>query len=117
MALKDTAQELQNLIFSGQLLEGFDKFYHPDVVMQENFEEPRQGKAYNREYEEKFLSSLEGFHGGKVTNLAVDEEKQVVFVESWMDVTIKDVGRVKMGQVAAQQWQDGQIIHERFYHA
>jgi ketosteroid isomerase-like protein len=37
-------------------------------------------------------------------------------VESWMDVTMKDGKRSTMEEVAVQKWEDGQIIHERFYY-
>ncbi len=116
MAFKDDVQQLQDMIFSGQLLEAFDKYYHEEVSLQENFEAPRVGKPANRAYEEQFLANIETFHGGAVTNLAVDEEKQVAFVESWMEVTFKGAEKVKMGQVSVQQWKDGQVFHERFYH-
>lgn len=115
--LLEKAQDLQNLVYSGQLLEAFDKYYHEDVSMQENFDEPRKGKASNRQYEEQFLASIEAFHGGAVTSLAVDEEKQVALIESWMELTFKGSNdKVKMGQVSVQQWKDGQVYHERFYH-
>lgn len=120
MAFKDDVQELQNGIFAGQLLEVFDKFYHDDVVMEEvgQKDQPaRHGKADNRAYEEKFLASLEAFHGGGVTHIAYDEAHQVAMIESWMDVSFKGAGRVKMSQVSVQQWQDGKVIAERFYHS
>lgn len=117
MAFKDKVQELQNMIFTGKLLEAFDTFYHQDVVMQENFDAPREGKAANRAYEEKFVDSVEAIHDGGITHIAYDEAHQVAMIESWMDVSFKGGQRVKMGQVSVQQWQDDQVIHERFYHS
>lgn len=117
MSFKENVQELQNMIFTGKLLEAFEKFYGEDVVMQENFEEPRTGKAANRAYEEKFVASVEAIHDGGISNITYDEAKQVAMVESWMDVSFKGGPRVKMGQVAVQQWQGDQIVHERFYHS
>ncbi len=49
------ATELYEIINSGKLMEGFEKFYHPDVVMQEAGEAPRKGKDINRDYEKNFL--------------------------------------------------------------
>lgn len=117
MSFKENVQELQNMIFTGKLLEAFDKFYGEDVEMVENFEEPRKGKATNRAYEEKFVASVEAIHDGGITNIAYDEAKQVAMIESWMDVTFKGGQRVKMGQVSVQQWQGDHVVHERFYHS
>ncbi len=48
--------------------------------------------------------------------MAEDTEKGKVFVEVEMDVTFKGGNRVKMEQVAVQQWENDQIVHERFYY-
>ena len=41
----------------------------------------------------------------------------VSMVEWHFDYVHKDWGHQKYDQVAVQRWQDGQIIHERFYKA
>lgn len=117
MALKENVKDLYEQIYSGKLLDAFDKYYHEDVVMQENSEEPRKGKAVNRDYELHFLDMVEAFHGGGVLSMTFNEEDQIAAVESWMEVTFKDGNRVKMSQVAVQKWQGDQVISERFYHA
>lgn len=116
MSFQENVKELQNMVFSGQLLEAFDKYYHADVVMQENAETPFEGKSANREREVEFVGKIEAFHGGGVTNIAYDEANQIAMIESWMDVTFKGGPRFKLEQVAVQKWQDGQVISERFYH-
>lgn len=116
MTYAQKTQELYNMINSGQLLEAFEKFYAEDVVMQEMGEEPRVGKAINREYEEKFVGSVEAIHGGGVDNITSDEAKGVVMIENWMDVTFKGGHRIKMEQVCVQEWNGDQIVKERFYH-
>ena len=55
-------------------------------------------------------------HDGGVGSITADEENGVTMVESWMDVTYKEGGRMKMEEVAVQKWQGDKIIHERFYH-
>lgn len=117
MSLKENVKQLNQMVFQGQILEAFDRFYHPNVVMQENLEAERVGKEANRAYEEQFVGALEAVHGGGIDHVLVDEDQQVAMIESWMDVSFKDGNRVKMAQVAVQQWKEGQVIHERFYHA
>lgn len=113
---KEKVQDLQNKVFSGQLMDAFEQYYAEDVVMQDNNAEPRVGKDAARKYEENFLSSLKEFHDGGVLKIAYNEEGQVAMIESFMEVTFQDGNRVKMIQTAVQQWKDGQVIHEKFYY-
>lgn len=116
-SLKEKFDDLSQKVLSGQILEAFEEYYADDIVMQEDSEEPRRGKQANREYEEQFVSSVEAFHDGKVTAVAVNEDDGVVLSEWFMDVTLKDTGRIEIEQVSVQRWEDGKITHERFYHA
>jgi hypothetical protein len=100
----------------GQLLDAFDKYYADKVVMQEAGEAPREGKALNREYEEKFVAGIEDFHGMGITAMASDEETGFVMIENWFEATITGMGRVHMEQVNVQKWEDGLIVSEKFYH-
>lgn len=110
------AQNLYDMINTGQLLDAFEKYYANDVVMVEATGDLREGKDKNREYELKFISSVKDVHGGGVTGLTADEQNGVTMVESWMDVTFQDGNRVKMEQVAVQKWRGEEIVHERFYY-
>ena len=112
----ERSQDLHNLMFSGKLLDAFEKYYADNVVMDEPNSGKREGKDANREYEKKFLSMVKEFHDAGVTAIASNEETGKVLIESFMDVTFQDGNRVKMEQVSVQSWKDGQIVHERFYY-
>jgi len=116
MTYLEKATDLYQLINSGQLLEGFEKYYHQDVVLQEIGEAPREGKEVNREYEKAFLASVKEFHGGGVLAITANEAENKTMVESWMDMTFQNDFRIKMQQVAVQTWEGDQIINETFYH-
>ena len=116
MTYKEKAEELYNLIATGKLMDGFEKFYHEDVVMQEIGEEKRIGKEANRAYELKFLSMIKDVHGAGVTAIASDEANGIVFIENWMDLTFQDGNRVNMVQVCVQKWDGDYIVSETFYH-
>ncbi len=111
----DRAKEIYSMLGQGQLLEAFDKYYHPEVVMTEP-RGTRTGKAECRAYEEQFLDNVQEFHNLEIRAIGEDPENHTTFVESMMDVTFKDGNRVQMEQVARQQWEDGHIKHERFYY-
>ena len=111
----ERATALYNQVGQGQILEAFETYYSDNVVM----EEPngnRSGKDACRAYEQQFLESVEAFHGMEVKAISEDANKGKVLIEVAMDVTFKGGQRVNMEQVAVQHWQDGQIVHERFYY-
>lgn len=56
--ITEKLEGLNQLVISGKLLDAFEKYYHDDVVMQENEEAPVVGKDVNRKREETFLSNI-----------------------------------------------------------
>lgn len=115
MTLQEKTQDIYNLIGQGKLLDAFDKYYGENVVITE----PRgtwEGKKACRAHEEEFLGMIKEFHGMEVTAITSDEAAGVVMHETSMDVTFQDGNRVNMEQVGVQKWEDGKIVHERFYY-
>lgn len=49
------------MIAAGQAMEAFERFYADDVVMQENTEQPREGKDACRKYDEEFFGNVAEF--------------------------------------------------------
>ena len=113
-SVQELDKQVNDDVLSGKAMEAFEKYYAEDVVMQENSEEPRKGKAANRKAEEEFFASVEAWNGGSVKASAVNGD--VSFSEWEMDVTFKGGHRVKMSQVAVRQWKNGKIVHERFFY-
>ena len=107
--------ELNQMILNGQAMDAFEKYYADDVVMQENDQPPRVGKAANREFEQQFFGSIKEFHGATLGDVAVSGD--VSFSEWTFDVTFQDGNRVANPQVTRRKWQNGKVINERFYHA
>lgn len=116
MSLLEKAQDLQNLIGEGKSIEGFEKHYHENVTVVEPTGEPRKGKAAQRAAIQQWFGMVQEFHAGGCTSVSSNEEAGVTTAETWMDVTFQGGKRVKMEEVAVQKWEDGQIIHERFYY-
>jgi ketosteroid isomerase-like protein len=107
--------QLNQQILQGDILGAFDRFYADDVVMQENSQEPTNGKAANRKREEAFLAAIEQFHGAEMHVSAVNGN--VSFSEWTVDATYKGGGRFALTQVAVRRWKDGKVVHERFYYS
>ncbi|MFO7256916.1 MAG: ester cyclase [Bacteroidota bacterium] len=112
--LKRNITELNALIIQGRPMEAFEKFYHDDVVMQENDNEPTVGKAANRKREEEFFSAVTEFRREEVLDVAIGDN--VTMVRWAMDFTHKDWGDRKYTQVSVQHWADGKIIREQFFY-
>jgi ketosteroid isomerase-like protein len=113
--IADLDRELNDMILTGKALEAFDRFYADDIVMQENNEEPRSGKALNRKFEEEFFSSLASWNDGRLEASAVNGD--VSFSQWYMDVTFKNGFQYKATQVAVRKWKEGKIVHERFFYS
>lgn len=116
MDLKTNVQGLLDLLGKDKMLDAFEKYYADDVVMVENNDPPRVGKAKNREFEKEFLSGIETLHSSEIKNVAYNEDTNVAMIHSFMDVTFKGAGRIQMEEVAVQTWKNGQIVHEKFFY-
>ena len=113
MSIRSNVQAVIDGIQKGEILETFERFYGDDVVMSENGAGERVGKAANREYEEAFVSGVD-FHGAEVGAVLVDGDRAAV--EWAFDFTPKGGERVTQRQVAVQEWRDGKVVRETFYH-
>ena len=112
--LLEKISDLNDLVLQGKGLEAFEKYYHPEVVMQENEDIPTIGKEGNRRREEEFFSSITEFRDANPLKVTVGEE--VTMVEWQYDYTHKDWGVKNYKQVSVQEWKDGLIIKEKFYY-
>jgi len=113
--LLEKINEMNSMILQGKALEAFDKYYHEDVVMQENENTPVIGKLANRSREEEFFGAITEFRGAQPLKVTVGENTTIV--EWHYDYTHKDWGVRNFDQVAVQEWKDGKIIREKFYYA
>jgi hypothetical protein len=106
--------DLNDLVLQGKSLEAFEKYYHDDVVMQENENPPTIGKSENREREVAFYSAVTEFRGARPLKVSVGEG--VSMVEWHYDYTHKDWGVKSYTQISVQEWRDGLIVREKFYY-
>jgi hypothetical protein len=112
--IKNSLTDLNSLVMGGQLMEAFEKYYHDDVVMQENSTRVVKGKIANRKREIEFLNNILEFRSASVKGLAVGND--VSFVIWSYDYTHKEWGVRNYTQVSVQHWQDGLIVKEQFFY-
>jgi hypothetical protein len=113
-SLLEKISELNDLVLQGRAMEAFEKYYHSDVVMQENENPPTVGKSVNRRREEAFFGSILQFNGARPLKVAVGEG--ISMVEWHYDYNHKELGSRNYKQVSVQEWKDGLIIKETFYY-
>ena len=107
-------QDLHDHIAQGKVLEAFNEFYAPDVVMQENSDEPTNGFEANLAREKEFLGAVKEWLGFEVNSMAVQGD--TAFVETTSDYVLQDGTKVHTEQIAKQVWKDGKIVSERFFY-
>ena len=113
-SIEESLNDLNSLVVEGKLMDAFEKYYHDDVVMQENSNSPVIGKAANRQREIDFLSNIQEFRSASVSGIGVGAE--ISFVVWSYDYTHKDWGVKNYTQVSVQNWKDGKIIKEQFFY-
>lgn len=113
--LLEKISDLNDLVLQGKTMEAFEKYYHDDVVMQENENAPTIGKEANRLREEAFYASITEFREAKPLKVALGEG--ITMVQWHYDYTHKDWGVRNYVQVSVQEWKDGKIIKEQFFYA
>lgn len=106
--------DLNDLVLQGRSLEAFEKYYHDDVIMQENENSPTIGKQANLEREKEFYSSITEFRSARPLKITVGEN--ISMVQWQYDYTHKDWGVRNYTQVSVQEWKDGKIIKEQFFY-
>ncbi len=99
MSIRNSVNELVSMVEQGQILEAYEKFYAENVAMRENTGAPVIGKDKNR-------------HENRADFVAVDGDRAVI---GWkFEFTNTEGVRLRLDQIAVQQWDNGQIVDERF---
>ena len=118
MTLLELATDLQQKANSPDILDAVDQYYADDVTIVEGDGQTFQGRETQKGRVKEFLSGVTEMHGGGVRAIAANETAPgsgVALVEAWSDMTFADGTRYTMEEVAVQRWEDGKVVHERFY--
>jgi hypothetical protein len=112
--IEDAVNELNTMIMKGEGMMAFERFYHDDVIMQENDAAPTIGKEANRNREIQFYQNVSEFRRAEVLGMAVAGSQSYV---TWhFDYTHQQWGLRNYTQVSLQTWKDGKIVKEQFFY-
>src|SRR5215831_2853215 len=112
--LQQRLQDLLTHIRQGKVIEAMNEFYDQDTVMQENANPGTKGLAANIEREKQFMSGVQEWKGFNVT--AVGGGDRVNFYEATADFIATNGQAMHAEQVSVAKWENGKIVHERFYY-
>lgn len=114
MDTKSLDAKLNTMIIRGKGMDAFEEFYDEDVIMDEPRTGVRKGKDANREFEKKFFDSIDTVHNVELVASACEADES--FSEWKWDISFKDGSRVDMEEVAHRHWDNGRVVHEKFFY-
>ncbi|MBD2102567.1 nuclear transport factor 2 family protein [Leptolyngbya sp. FACHB-261] len=115
MALRERVQELLDFLKTSPPAEQvYERFYAEDVVVQENLQAPRVGRAMSIERQLRMNANVKEVHDFKIGPVLVDGDHSVV--EMHIDLTTLDGYRIRIEELGMQTWKDGLIVRERFFY-
>lgn len=109
---KKAVDDLTAKVVGGKSLDAIDQYYAEDVIMQENEQPPRVGKAACRAFEENFLSKIKAKRTFACDGYVISGNKAYIVYR--IDLDHADLGRLNVNEVAIQEWANGKVEHEKF---
>ena len=111
--LLEKVGDLNDMLLQGQQIEALEKFYDPNVEVQENDKDPIAGKEKAIEAKKAFLAGIDEISCVKPLKVAVGEG--TTMVEWEVSYKLNEGKQQQFTQVAVQEWKNGQIVKEKFY--
>jgi ketosteroid isomerase-like protein len=111
-----TKERLRDFIATcerGEFVEALQNFYTDDATMQENDTPPRVGLPALVENEEAMMARAR-FDVKKAVSFVHDGDRVAI---NWLfEFEVKGVGRLRMDEIAYQEWRGDRVFRERFYY-
>jgi ketosteroid isomerase-like protein len=113
MPTKERLQAFITTCERGEFVEALQGFYAEDATMQENGEPPRVGLPALIQNEKRMLERAR-FDVRQAASFVLDGDRAAI---NWVfEMTITGVGRVRMNEMAYQEWRGDKIARERFFY-
>ncbi|OKH48847.1 polyketide cyclase [Calothrix sp. HK-06] len=115
MELRARVQELLDFFKTNPPVEEiYERFYDENVVVQENLEAPRIGRALSIERQKRMNANIKEINNFRIGSVLVDGDKSVV--EMHIEATTQDGYRMHIEELGMQTWNNGKIVHERYFY-
>jgi hypothetical protein len=123
MNLRDRVQELLDFQKTNPTVEeSYERFYDENVVVQENLQPPRVGRALSIERQKRMNANVQELHEFKIGAVLVDGFTDShpldghSVIEMHLEITTVDGYRIRIEELGLQTWKDGRIIQERYFY-
>lgn len=113
--MKHYVDTFVNLLETGRFLEAIDTFYHDDIIQVENYQASVKGKQRLKQIEIDNLDRVSEV-SCKVLSYVVDEGKNLVMGEMYIEFTSINMGKMLLEEAFIQRWDEGKILYQRFYY-
>lgn len=111
--IQSSVQEIVTLALSGRGLEAWEKFYHRDAEKIDLDGISIQGKEKVIAANQTLLGNITEVRTFVHAGTVVKGNRSFIIWD--VDFDVKDLGTINTVEVCIQDWQDGQIIKERFF--
>ena len=113
----ETLQKMLGILKEGQMTEGQKLYFADTVVTQEGNQPPVVGKQASIERLDKFRETIgvAAFVSYAIGDVAVAGNTS--FYDAVLTLKLKNGETISLEQVVKTDWQNGQIIAERYYHS
>src|SRR4051794_16332092 len=114
MPTRARAEEFLAMVQRGEFLRSMKEFYADDATAQENGEPPRVGLSALLVHEEQTLKGCR-FDSIQAVSFVVDGDRVAIHWVFEMTVAAGKA-RVRLDEIAYQEWREEKIVRERFYY-
>lgn len=114
MPTRRSVERLIALTCEGKTEQALKAFYAEDVVVRENNLPPRIGLAASLARNQEAARWTAAVHEVQVPNWLIDGDR--VVIEWWAEWSLSNGARVRVEELAWQQWQGEKIVFERFFY-
>lgn len=123
MNLRDRVQELLDFQKTNPTVEEtYETFYAEDVVVQENLQPPRVGRALSIERQKRMNANVQEVHEFNIGAVLVDGFSEThpldghSVMEMHLEITTVDGYRIRIEELGLQTWKEGRIVQERYFY-
>lgn len=107
-------EALVGYVIENRLIEALEEFYHEDSTMQENCLPPRIGRRESIERQKVAQAMTAMIHEVRAVSILIDGD--TVIIEYHAEWTLVSGQRVRIEEIALQEWRGDRIIRERFFY-
>lgn len=114
MPSKEIVEQFIKRVEENKHDKAIEEFYHMNASMQENNSEPKIGKKFLVENEQKILANVKSLTSKCIRPVFISDD--YVAIRWKFSFTWKNNTNTTIEEIAHQRWENNQIIEEKFFY-